>query len=138
METSKDTKSYHEQKYIDNTLRLRSILKTLPPFAKDYFRAIEPTTSARTRISYAYDIRVFFHFLFIKTIPSTSLPYRIWSVWKRLISRNIRNISKFMKMMRKNRLPTQKKAWQEKCLRCEAFTATILSIRLSVKIQLFL
>ena len=63
METSKDTKSYHEQKYIDNTLRLRSILKTLPPFAKDYFRAIEPTTSARTRISYAYDIRVFFHFL---------------------------------------------------------------------------
>ena len=43
METSKDTKSYHEQKYIDNTLRLRSILKTLPPFAKDYLRDIEPT-----------------------------------------------------------------------------------------------
>ena len=63
MESAKDTKSYHEQKYVDNTLRLRSILKTLPPFAKDYFRAVEPTTSARTRISYAYDIRVFFHFL---------------------------------------------------------------------------
>ena len=60
METSK---TYHEQKYIDNTLRLRSILETLPAFAKDYFRAVEPTTSARTRISYAYDIRVFFHFL---------------------------------------------------------------------------
>nr|WP_294492287.1 tyrosine-type recombinase/integrase [uncultured Mediterraneibacter sp.] len=56
-------KSYYEQKSIDNTLRLRDILKTLPPFAKDYFRAVEPTTSARTRISYAYDIRVFFHFL---------------------------------------------------------------------------
>lgn len=56
-------KTYHEQTYIDNTLRLRDILKTLPPFAKDYFRAIEPTTSAKTRISYAYDIRVFFHFL---------------------------------------------------------------------------
>lgn len=56
-------KTYHEQTYIDNTLRLREILKTLPPFAKDYFRAIEPTTSAKTRISYAYDIRVFFHFL---------------------------------------------------------------------------
>ena len=59
----KETKSYHEQKYVDNTLRLRAILKTLPPFAGDYFRAVEPTTSARTRISYAYDIRVFFHFL---------------------------------------------------------------------------
>ena len=56
-------KTYHEQTYIDNTLRLREVLKTLPPFAKDYFRAIEPTTSAKTRISYAYDIRVFFHFL---------------------------------------------------------------------------
>ena len=56
-------KTYHEQTYIDNTLRLREVLKTLPPFAKDYFRAVEPRTSAKTRISYAYDIRVFFHFL---------------------------------------------------------------------------
>lgn len=56
-------KTYHEQTYIDNTLRLREVLKTLPPFAKDYFRAVEPTMSAKTRISYAYDIRVFFHFL---------------------------------------------------------------------------
>lgn len=61
-ETSK-RQTYHEKTYVDNTLRLREILKTLPPFAKDYFRAVEPTTSARTRISYAYDIRVFFHFL---------------------------------------------------------------------------
>lgn len=61
----KDTnsKSYHEQTMIDYTLRLREILKTLPPFAKDFFRAIEPHTSVRTRMNYAYDIRVFFHFL---------------------------------------------------------------------------
>ena len=63
MAAQQENKSYHEQKYIDNTLRLRSVLNTLPPFAKDYFRAAEPTTSARTRISYAYDIRVFFNFL---------------------------------------------------------------------------
>lgn len=59
----KDMKTYQEQTYIDNTLRLRDVLNTMPPFVKDYFRAIEPTTSARTRISYAYDIRVFFRFL---------------------------------------------------------------------------
>lgn len=58
-----DAKTYHEQLYIDYTLRLREILKTMPSFARDYFRAIEPRTSAKTRISYAYDIRVFFHFL---------------------------------------------------------------------------
>lgn len=61
--SSQDSKTYHEQAYIDNTLRLREILKTMPPFAKDYFRAIEPKSSAKTRISYAYDIRIFFHFL---------------------------------------------------------------------------
>ena len=58
-----EPKNYHEQKQIDNTLRLREILKTLPPFAKDFFRAIEPRSSSRTRINYAYDIRVFFNFL---------------------------------------------------------------------------
>ncbi len=56
-------KSYHEQTDMANIQKLREILKTLPPFARDYFRAVEPTTSTRTRISYAYDIRVFFRFL---------------------------------------------------------------------------
>ncbi|MCI9216927.1 tyrosine-type recombinase/integrase [Lachnospiraceae bacterium 42-17] len=60
---SAEPKTYHEQTQIDQTLRLREVLKTLPPFAKDYFRAIEPRSSARTRINYAYDIRIFFHFL---------------------------------------------------------------------------
>ena len=55
--------TYHEQTDIDYIRKLREVLKTLPAFAKDYFRAIEPTTSTKTRISYAYDIRVFFHFL---------------------------------------------------------------------------
>ena len=58
-----DTKTYHEQTQIDQTIRLREVLKTLPPFAKDYFRAIEPKSSSRTRINYAYDVRIFFHFL---------------------------------------------------------------------------
>ena len=55
--------TYHEQTYMDNIRKLREVLKTLPAFAKDYFRAIEPTTSTKTRISYAYDIRIFFQFL---------------------------------------------------------------------------
>ncbi|WP_461812765.1 tyrosine-type recombinase/integrase [Faecalimonas sp.] len=60
---SKESKTYHELMYIDNTLRLRDVLNTMPTFVKDYFRAIEPTTSIKTRISYAYDIRIFFKFL---------------------------------------------------------------------------
>ena len=57
------TQTYHDQVTIEQTQKLREVLKSLPPFTRDYFRAMEPTTSARTRISYAYDIRVFFHFL---------------------------------------------------------------------------
>lgn len=55
--------TYHDQTDMDNIRKLREVLKTLPAFAKDYFRAIEPTTSTKTRISYAYDIRIFFQFL---------------------------------------------------------------------------
>jgi integrase/recombinase XerC len=55
--------TYHEETDIKNILKMRELLKTLPPFAKDYFRAIEPTTTTKTRISYAYDIRIFFQFL---------------------------------------------------------------------------
>ena len=55
--------TYHDQKDIQNILQLREVLKTMPRFSKAYFRAIEPTTSTRTRLSYAYDVRTFFRFL---------------------------------------------------------------------------
>ena len=55
--------TYHEQKDVENILRLREVLSTLPPFCRDYFRAIDTTTTTKTRISYAYDIRIFFNFL---------------------------------------------------------------------------
>ena len=55
--------TYQEQNSRDNTIKLRQVLATLPSFTKDFFRAIEPNTSAKTRISYVYDIRVFFQFL---------------------------------------------------------------------------
>lgn len=55
--------TYHDQTDQENILRLRDVLKTLPPFVKDYFRAIDSTTTTKTRISYAYDIRIFFQYL---------------------------------------------------------------------------
>lgn len=55
--------TYKEQNDIQNTLKLREVLNTLPDFCRDYFRAIDATTTTKTRISYAYDIRIFFQFL---------------------------------------------------------------------------
>lgn len=58
--------SYHEQKETDYTLQLRQLLAELPPYVKDYFRAAEQKTGAKTRLSYAYDLQVFFRFLLEK------------------------------------------------------------------------
>ena len=56
-------RSYHEQFKIDTDIRLREKMKELPAFAAQYFRGIEPTTSARTRMAYAYDLSIFFNYL---------------------------------------------------------------------------
>lgn len=57
-----DEKYYNEQDKI-NILRMREILEDLPGFCRQFFRGIEPTTSTRTRLGYAYDLRIFFEFL---------------------------------------------------------------------------
>ena len=56
-------RSYHEQFKIDTDVKLREKIKELPSFAASYFRGIEPTTSARTRMAYAYDLSVFFSYI---------------------------------------------------------------------------
>ena len=63
--------SYQEehQKYV--TLKTREMLKELPPYIFDFFRGIEHTTSANTRLAYAYDIRVFLKYI-LEAIPALS------------------------------------------------------------------
>lgn len=63
--------SYHQQRDIENIKHLRELIRTLPPFCADFFRGIEPRTSSRTRIAYAYDLKVFFDFL-IKENPAVA------------------------------------------------------------------
>lgn len=75
-------KNYHDQVNIDNAVKLRTLLEALPRFCKDFFRGIEPTTSSRTRIAYAYDLKVFFEFLeaknpYIKNTPIIELKVEI-------------------------------------------------------------
>lgn len=57
--------NYHKQIAIENQVRLRELLLELPKFCSQFFRGIEQTTSSRTRISYAYDLKVFFEYLMI-------------------------------------------------------------------------
>ena len=88
-EQAMEQKPYYEQVDIQNTMKLRELIASLPPFCGTFFRGIEPTTSSRTRIAYAYDLRVFFEFL-IKNNPApvsyTHLDTRFfglfWLLWR--------------------------------------------------------
>lgn len=57
------TNNYHEEQNKHNILKMRAVLAELPPFCRDFFRGIQESTSSRTRLAYAYDIRVFFEYL---------------------------------------------------------------------------
>ena len=60
---TKNEMNYHEQQNIENVKKMRDVLEELPSFCKQFFRGINDTTSALTRLAYAYDIRLFFEFL---------------------------------------------------------------------------
>lgn len=131
---SGNTKTYQEQVYIDYTLRLREILNTLPSFAKDYFRAIEPRTSAKTRISYAYDIRVFFRFL-IENNPVyhdyTMDQFRPNDLDK-IDPMDIEEYMEYLKVYKNDeerQIVNSEVGLARKCLLCAAFTYIIISIR---------
>ncbi len=54
---------YHNEEKNKNILKLRQVMKDLPDFCREYFMDIANTTQARTRLAYAYDLRVFFNYL---------------------------------------------------------------------------
>lgn len=55
--------NYHDEQNKHNIVKMRTVLEELPPFCKYYFRGIAEYTSTRTRLAYAYDLRVFFEYL---------------------------------------------------------------------------
>lgn len=54
---------YHVDAQLNRTRRLRELLKELPDVCSDYFLSIEQLTSPLTRLSYAYDLKLFFQYL---------------------------------------------------------------------------
>ncbi len=45
------------------TLKLRELKKELPDFVDEFFMSIAEITSIRTRVGYAYDLKIFFNYL---------------------------------------------------------------------------
>ena len=94
------SQTYHDQKDIQNILQLREVLSTMPKFCTSYFRAIEPTTSTRTRLSYAYDVRTFFRFLQEENPQFAKMDVSDWTVdmLDRLEASDIEEYQEFLKV----------------------------------------
>ncbi len=83
-----NNKNYHEEQNKINTMKMRNVLDTLPSFCKQFFRGIQEYTSSRTRLAYAYDIRVFFEYMhktnsYCKKIEIEAFPLDILDQIKR-------------------------------------------------------
>lgn len=68
--------NYHDEQNRQNILKMRAVVETLPSFCKIFFRGIEDYTSARTRLAYAYDIRLFFEYLHEKNAICAKMEIR--------------------------------------------------------------
>lgn len=55
--------SYHTEKSIRINERIQRIQRELPSVCTDFLRSILQTTTALTRLAYAYDLRLFFRYL---------------------------------------------------------------------------
>lgn len=60
--------TYREEQEIALSQKIPLALKELPPFITDYYNGLGNSISAKTMLSYSYDLKTFFNFL-IQTIP---------------------------------------------------------------------
>lgn len=80
--------NYHDKVNKENIEKLRELLDTLPAFCKMFFRGTNDTISSRTKIAYAYDLRVFFDYMmknngYCKSFSMQELPMTILDKIKR-------------------------------------------------------
>ncbi|MBO5103103.1 MAG: tyrosine-type recombinase/integrase [Clostridia bacterium] len=57
------SEKYYIQRNDNNTIRLRELKSELPYFCSEFFVGVENQTTPLTRLNYAYDLRIFFHYL---------------------------------------------------------------------------
>lgn len=58
-----ENNNYFEERNEKTYAKIDKLINDLPNFCENYFIGIEPTTSALTRLNYAYDLRLFFEYL---------------------------------------------------------------------------
>ncbi len=96
--------NYHDEQNKQNILKMRAVLNTLPPFCKSFFRGIEEYTSTRTRLAYAYDIRLFFEYLHERNSICSKLEITEYpiSILEQLTRMDIEEYLEYMSYYQKN------------------------------------
>lgn len=91
------------------TIKLRELVNQMPVFCETFFRGIEPTTSIKTRIAYAFDVRSFLHYLVEESFDESFLGKPIKSVTlNQLDSVNPVQIEKYLEYLSFYSLPHYK------------------------------
>lgn len=70
---SMDAKNFYQERNQNNLKKIEELLEELPPFLDEYFLGIENHTSTLTRLNYAYDLRIFFHYLVTKRLQGKTV-----------------------------------------------------------------
>lgn len=68
--------NFFEDRDNNSILKLRRIRAELPSLTDEFFRGIESQTTLLTRLNYAYDLRIFFHFI-MNELPKFKGTYNI-------------------------------------------------------------
>lgn len=115
--------NYHDQVNKQNIEKMRAVLAELPRFCKQFFRGIENTTSTRTRLGYALDLRIFFEFLqqnnsSLRKMPITDYPLSVLDqLTKEDIEEYLDYLSLYYKEDKEYRNDERGKARKLACLR---------------------
>jgi len=96
--------NYHNQSQLNRTKRLRELLKELPDVCSDYFMAIEQLTSPLTRLSYAYDLKLFFQYLSDELPKFSGKPINAFTIEdiQRITKQDLERYARYLSLYVKN------------------------------------
>lgn len=95
---------YHTQAQLDRTRRLRELLRELPDVCSDYFMHIEQLTSPLTRLSYAYDLKLFFQYLVDESAKFGGKPIHTFTIEdiREITKRDLEHYARYLMLYIKN------------------------------------
>ena len=97
------TQNYHDELAKKNVEKLRELQASLPSFCRMYFRGMNDTISSRTKIAYAYDLRLFFEFIMnIKSLQDKySMPDLPMSILDQITREDIEDYLEHLSLYKK-------------------------------------